>query len=150
VAKILHHHGPTGRVHLEHRMRTRSELAALHRRSDCWLSLPHSEGWNLGAFDAAAEGTPVVTTGYGGPTEYLDADVSYLVPGQSMPSPDSLGASWVDPDIDSAVEALRSVWSDPQGHSVAALPQRDRLRRRYAPSVVAGAFMEFLGQIGVA
>ena len=85
VAKILHHQRPTGRVHLEHRMRTRSELDALHRRSDCWLSLPHSEGWNLGAFDAAAEGTPVVTTGYGGPTEYLDADVSYLVPGRRCP-----------------------------------------------------------------
>jgi glycosyltransferase involved in cell wall biosynthesis len=149
VAGLLHRHGPTGRVHVEHEMRTRADLAALHRRSDCWLSLPHSEGWNLGAFDAAAAGTPVVTTAFGGPAEYLDPDVSHLIPGQPVPVPDLPGATWIDPDVGAAVEALRTVRRDPDGARRSAAGQAARLRRTYAPPVVAGQFMDALTEMGV-
>src|ERR1019366_10116369 len=47
------------------------DLHALHIRGDCFVSLCRSEGWGLGAFDAAAYGNPVVTTGHGGHLEYL-------------------------------------------------------------------------------
>jgi glycosyltransferase involved in cell wall biosynthesis len=149
VASILHRHGPTGRVHIEHEMRSGADLAALHRRSDCWLSLPHSEGWNLGAFDSAMVGTPVVTTGYGGPSEYLDPEVSHLIPGPPVVAPDPAGMTWVDPDVDVAVEALRAVWRDPVSARQAAARQAARLRRTYAPPVVARQFMDALAQAGV-
>jgi glycosyltransferase involved in cell wall biosynthesis len=149
VADLLHRHGPTGRVHVEHEMLARSDLAALHRRSDCWLSLPHSEGWNLGAFDAAAAGTPVVTTAFGGPSAYLDPDVSHLIPGQPAPIPDLPGASWIDPDVGAAVEALRTVRRDPDGARRSAAGQAARLRRTYAPPVVAGQFMDALAEMGI-
>jgi glycosyltransferase involved in cell wall biosynthesis len=149
VAGILHRHGPTGRVHVEHEMLTGSDLAALHQRSDCWLSLPHSEGWNLGAFDAATAGTPVVTTAFGGPSEYLDPDVSHLIRGQPGPVPDLPGATWVDPDVGAAVEALRAVRRDPDGARQAAAGQATRLQRTYAPPVVAHQFLEALSQMGI-
>jgi glycosyltransferase involved in cell wall biosynthesis len=149
VANILHRYGPNGRVHLEHDVRSGSELAALHRRSDCWLSLSHAEGWNLGAFDAAAAGTPVVTTGYGGPTTYLDPEATDLIPGKLMAAPDLDGVHWVDPDLDAAVAALRRVRSDPEGARRAAAGQSERLRRLFAPPVVARQFLESLARLGV-
>jgi glycosyltransferase involved in cell wall biosynthesis len=149
VANILHRYGPTGRVHLEHHARTRPELAALHRRSDCWLSLPHSEGWNLGAFDAAAAGTPVVTTRYGGPSAYLDPEIAHLVPGEPMKAPDLDGVTWVDPDMDAAIEALLDVWRDPQRARQAAARQSQHLQRLYAPQVVARRFLQSLTQMGI-
>jgi glycosyltransferase involved in cell wall biosynthesis len=149
VASIMHRCGPTGRVHLGHGMLTGSELAALHRRSNCWLSLPHSEGWNLGAFDAAAAGTAVVTTGYGGPLEYLDPDEAHLVPGQPSVAPDLPGVTWVDPDLDVAVEALRAVRGNPGPTRAAAARQAARLRRTYAPAVVVDQFMDALTRMGI-
>jgi len=149
VVQILHRHGPTGRVHLEHNLRSRPELNALQRRSDCWLSLPHAEGWNLGAFDAAAVGTPMVTTGYGGPSEYLTAGTPHLVPGRPMAAPGLDGATWVDPDLDDAIEALRRVRSDPARARRAAQKEGERLRSAYAPTVVAQCFMDALAQMGI-
>jgi len=148
VAKILHDHGPTGRVHLEHNLRTSAELAALARRSNCWLSLPHAEGWNLGAFDAAVAGTPVVTTGYGGPSDYLDAHTSSLIKGTQMPAPGLEGITWLRPDLDAAVDALRAVHRDPVGQRERAGAQSKRLARRFAPKVVAQRFVAVLAELG--
>jgi glycosyltransferase involved in cell wall biosynthesis len=149
VANILHHFGPTGRVHLEHEVRSGPELTALHRRSDCWLSLPHSEGWNLGAFDAAAAGTPVVTTAYGGPASYLDPDASHLVHGKAMAAPGLDGTTWVEPNLDAAVDHLKRIRRDPQRARLVATRQRETLRRLYAPGVVARRFLDSLAQMGI-
>jgi glycosyltransferase involved in cell wall biosynthesis len=149
VATILHRHQPAGRVHLEHGTRTRAELAALHRRSDCWLSLPYSEGWNLGAFDAAVADTPVITSRFGGPEAYLSPELSHLVPGTPMPVGNLDGVTWVDPDLDTAVEALRQVRRDPAAAWAAAAEQGVRLRTTYAPDVVARQFLAALAGMGV-
>jgi glycosyltransferase involved in cell wall biosynthesis len=149
VATIMHRHQPVGRVHLEHGNRTRAQLAALHRRSDCWLSLPYSEGWNLGAFDAAAAGTPVITTRSGGSDTYLSPELSHLVPGTTMAAPIYDGVTWADPDLTAAVEALRQLRQDPAPSRAAAGRQGERLRRTYAPDVVARTVLEALADMGV-
>ncbi len=148
VAKILHDHGPTGRVHLEHSLRTTGELAALHRRSNCWLSLPHAEGWNLGCFDAAIARTPVVTTDYGGPGEYLDPNTAALIGGTGMPAPNLDGITWLDPDVDAAVDALRQVFADQAGAARRAGHHAELLARRFAPEKVARQFIDALSDMG--
>ncbi|HUC38148.1 MAG TPA: hypothetical protein VMR97_13620 [Acidimicrobiales bacterium] len=149
VAHILHRNAPTGRVRLVCEHRSRAELVALHRRSDCWLSLPHAEGWCLGSFDAAATGTPVVTTGHGGPLAYLDRDVAHLVPSHPMAAPGLDGVTWAAPDMDAAVEALRHVRRDPRGARKAAAVAGEGLRRLFAPEVVARRFIDSLEEVGV-
>ncbi|MGH9028850.1 MAG: glycosyltransferase family 4 protein [Acidimicrobiales bacterium] len=149
VAQILHRHAPTGRVHLVHEVRSNAELGALHRRSDCWFALPRAEGWCLGAFDAAVAGTPVVTTACGGQLSYLDASESELVPGTPGTAPGLDGVTWVQPDLGSAVEALRRVKQDPRAARERAAPQRERLRRTYAPEVVGRRLLEALEEAGV-
>ncbi len=53
---VLRRHGSPPRVHLITDRISFTELAGLPLRSSAWLSLPHSEGWDLGCFDAAVAG----------------------------------------------------------------------------------------------
>ncbi|MGK2947509.1 MAG: hypothetical protein ACSLFP_02975 [Acidimicrobiales bacterium] len=131
---------------------TDAQLRGLHRRGDCWLSLPHAEGWDLGCFDAALAGTPVITTGWGAPSSYLDADASHLVPVTLVPTevppdPPHPTRRWAEPDLHDAVQALRSVADDPRAARRRAAPQARVLQARYAPSVVAQEMLAAVGRI---
>jgi hypothetical protein len=54
-------------------------LQLIHEIGDCFFSLTHSEGWGLGAFDAAASGNSVIITAWGGQMDYLPLDSCYHV-----------------------------------------------------------------------
>lgn len=60
-------------------MLSEDEMASLHARGDCYISLDRGEGFGLSTASAGAAGNPVIATGYGGATEYLKKDNSYLV-----------------------------------------------------------------------
>ncbi len=152
VATILHRHHPCGEVRLVHHVVTGAKIAALHERSDCWLSLPHSEGWDLGAFDAALAGTPVITTAYGGPLEYLDPASPLLVPGAEAAMPVLAHLSdgtWMDPDLDFAVRALQSVAQDSAEARTAAESHAASMRATFDPDAVARRFLDVLASMGV-
>jgi len=159
AAPIIHQHHPTAPIHLVHDSLSHAQVAALHQRSDCWLSLPHAEGWDLGAFDAAVAGTPVVTTAWGGPLAWLDPASPLLVPGVEVANPHVPGTTWVDPDLDAAVAALRAVAAGRQGRSVepggpvepaavAAAARAGELRHAYGAATVAGTFLDVLEAMG--
>jgi glycosyltransferase involved in cell wall biosynthesis len=149
VADILHRHNPAPAVDLVHGNLTAAQVAALHHRGDCWLSLPHAEGWDIGAFDAAVAGAPVVTVGHGGPLEYLGDDYPWLVSGDLIPIPGLSGAVWVQPDIDAAVSALRRIAADPGGARSHATGLAAHLQARHAPERIAGEFVAALERAGI-
>jgi hypothetical protein len=127
-------------------------VVGLHRWADCWLSLPHGEGWDLGAFDAAIGGNQVVTTGWGAPAEYLSADAAWLVPVEEVPVPSGPGhhhgdvaGSWAEPDLDAAVESLRAAASGERRAEVDR--QAERLRQEHAPQVVADRFVAAVDEL---
>ena len=82
------------------------EILALHERGDCFISLARAEGWGLGLFDAARLGKPIVTTGYGGHTDYIDEDATFLVDYERVPVDEPAWTSyattceWAEPDVD--------------------------------------------------
>jgi glycosyltransferase involved in cell wall biosynthesis len=149
TSTVLFAHYPPARVHLATEERTFEEIAGFHRRNDCWISLPHSEGWDLGTFDAAASGTPVITTAYGGPLEYLDPEASFLVPGQLTPHHEMPWFEWIDPDATVAIEALREVRNGSAAITARAQEQGERLRVDYAPDRVATMFLNALARMSV-
>ena len=144
VAAILARNAPAPDLHLVTAPLTHAQVAGLHQRSSCWISLPHSEGWDLGCFDAAVAGCPVITTGYGAPLEYLDPECSYLIPGAEMPHHYLPETTWIEADIDAAVEALRAIHADPAEALKRARRQAGMLHSRYAPRVVAAQFVDGL------
>jgi glycosyltransferase involved in cell wall biosynthesis len=96
------------------------EIDLLHRSGDCFLSLTHSEGWGLGAFDAAGRGNPVIITGWGGQLDYLGTDYFGLVDYRLVPVPDFKGTEpydpgqhWADADREHAVQLMRDIVRNP-------------------------------------
>ncbi len=117
------------------------QIAALHRRGDCYLSLHRGEGWGYPLFEAACQGTPVVATGYSGPLEYLDAEHHQLVRCQLTPVRQSYmyyhsRMKWAQPDLDDAVARLRWVHDHRDEARQSASEAAARLRRRFSPEAI--------------
>jgi glycosyltransferase involved in cell wall biosynthesis len=144
VASLLPAHPRPPRLLLEmHDDWSDARIAGLHTRGDCYISLSRGEGWGLGAFDACAYGNPVVATGWGGPLAYLDREAAWLVDYDLVPvehetprsySPDQ---RWAQPDVEQAAAFLREIAGDLRRARQRCAPLQDRVRREYAPPVVA-------------
>ena len=113
-----------GRVRSQARVAVRAEawseeqIAALHRRGDCYVSLHRGEGWCYPLFDAASRGKPVIATGYSGPLDYLAADAHGLVRHTltSVRQPYAYyrpSMHWAEPDTMHAAELMRAVRARP-------------------------------------
>jgi glycosyltransferase involved in cell wall biosynthesis len=152
VAHLLAQHADPPALRLVTGELTHGDIAALHRRGDCYVSLCRSEGWGLGAFDAAAHGNPVVTTGYGGHLDYL-ADSPYLVGFDLVPVHDPAGfpsyapyQRWAEPDVDHGAALLREVAGNRDEALARAGPMAADIRWRYRPSAIATAFRSAVEQ----
>lgn len=125
----------------------------LHERGDCFVSLSRGEAWNLGAFDAAAHGNPVVVTGWGGHLDYLPVGYPYLVPYELIATtedcPDAWwspweGEHWAKADVQAASRLLRQVYEERQSARDLGALLQEEIGRRYARPVVTEALVEAL------
>ncbi|HQT94591.1 MAG TPA: hypothetical protein PLB88_03575 [Thermoanaerobaculaceae bacterium] len=130
-----------------------SEVDALHRDGDCFVSLTHGEGWGLGAFDAAAHGTPVIITGFGGQMEYLDPAragiVGYdLVPVRDDNDPANFRRDqrWAVPRLREAAELMRSVVARPAEWRERAVDLRRSVVMAYNGERVSSLLLAALGR----
>jgi len=94
-------------------------LMGLHKRGDAFLLLQRSEGWGLPHFEAASMGKPVITTGYGGQTDFLKQDNSYLidytlspVTGMNWSPYYTASQYWAEPDMKQAIDTMRHVYEN--------------------------------------
>jgi glycosyltransferase involved in cell wall biosynthesis len=148
LAGLLAQHPEPPPVRLIARDLSDRELAGLHARGDCYVSLCRSEGWGLGSFDAAAYGKPVVTTGFGGQLDYL-GEWPYLVDYRLVRVRDRAGAGsytpdqrWAEPDVEHGAALLRQIAGEPGAATARAAELGGEIRRRYSPAEVGGAFIE--------
>ena len=129
---------------------TDEQVAGLWTVADCYVSLTCSEGWGLGAFDAAAAGVPVVITGHGGHVEWIGADHPGLLPFTMAPAdhPDRTmfepGMEWAIADVDAAVAMLREVYEGGSLVAAAAPALAERLRVEYSHKVIGALMQELL------
>jgi glycosyltransferase involved in cell wall biosynthesis len=130
---------------------TEAEIACLHQRGDCFVSLSHSEGWGLGAFDAAGRGKPIVITGYGGHLDFLPEELAYLVDYRMVPVIDRQGSAsysvnqaWASPDLGHASRLLREVFLDRREAHAKGRELSEYVRRRFHEEMVIQKFLEAL------
>lgn len=109
-----------------------AQILALHKIGDCFVSLARTEGWGLGAFEAARLGNPVVMTGYGGQLDFLDPEFTYLVDYKmvAVNEPEwaenyKSSSCWAEPDLEHAVHLMREVFNK----SVEARKRADSLAK---------------------
>lgn len=127
------------------------EMLALHEMGDCFVSLTRTEGWGLGAFEAALLGKPVVMTAYGGQEDFLDPMLSYPVDYSLVPVHEPTWAAsykpgdrWAEPSVAQAVAHLRAIFADPQGAQARARRQAEGIAREFPRDAVIDSLLEAL------
>jgi glycosyltransferase involved in cell wall biosynthesis len=97
------------------------DMPSFYTSLDCLLAPSHCEGWNLCASEAMAAGVPVVATDWGGNTEYMTKDNSWLLdyklvdirPANAPNLPLYHGQKWAEPSFDHLVETMLEARANP-------------------------------------
>jgi ADP-heptose:LPS heptosyltransferase/2-polyprenyl-3-methyl-5-hydroxy-6-metoxy-1,4-benzoquinol methylase len=114
-----------------------AQIAALHARGDCYVSLHRGEGWGYPLFAAASQGNPVIATGYSGPLDFLNADAHCLVR-HTLTAVQQRYAfyrpsmKWAEPDTAHAIELMRTVRAQPDEVRERAAGAAKRLVRDFS------------------
>jgi glycosyltransferase involved in cell wall biosynthesis len=132
----------------------RNKIERLHRRGDCFVSLCHSEGWGLGAFEAAALGKPVIITGFGGHLEFLPSSLAYLVEYDLVPVDDPTGSSsytpdqnWAAPHIEHGAQLMRRVFMLQEETRQRGQLLRKHIRENFNEGVIMQKYCAVLGEL---
>lgn len=146
LARLIASHADPPAVRLVTRALSNAEIAALHRHGNCYVSLCRSEGFGLGAFDAAAHGNPVVTTGFGGHLDYL-AGSPYLVDFELVPVIDPAGfpsyapeQRWAEPNVEHGSALLRQIGAGPDRAADIGRSLATEIRWHQRAAAIASAF----------
>ena len=130
------------------------EIMALHERGDCFTSLTRTEGWGLGAFEAARLGKPLIMTGYGGQLDYLDPALAYLVGHEMVPVHEPTWSAnyrttdlWAEPSIDHAAHQMREVFENRQAAQDRAAQQALKIESVFSKDIVMDALLRALSSV---
>jgi glycosyltransferase involved in cell wall biosynthesis len=144
VRKLKRGYGKPARIHLITQALPDKEMLHLHARGDCYISLCRSEGWGMGAFDAAGFGKPIIMTGFGGQLDYLAADSSFLVDYHMIPVKDRAGKgsystdqNWAEPDIAHASRLMKLVFDDQKTAQKKGLQLGGEIKRRFSRASIS-------------
>jgi glycosyltransferase involved in cell wall biosynthesis len=107
------------------------EQLSLIAEADVLVSLHRSEGYGLHLAEAMAAGTPIITTNYSGPVDFLDGSCAELIPYHLVPVQELEGAygngEWAEPDLGAAANAMRRLFDEPSQRSLLAAAARNRI-----------------------
>lgn len=127
------------------------EIDALHTTGDCYVALPHGEGWALGAFEAGTAGNPVLITGWGGQLDYLSPENAFLVDYSLRsvrhalaPRSYSAAQQWAWPDLDDAIDKLRWIHQNQEQARERAAGLQRLIRARYSAERIGARLVEAL------
>lgn len=150
IRRILRSHKSPPQVVAMTLPQTPSQMRALHARGDCYVSLTRSEGWGLGAYEAAFAGKPVIMTGHGGQMDFLPQALSYhvrfdLVPARPAGLLDSRyeGHSWAAPDIDHGAKLMREVFENQRAARERGRKLQEFVTARFIPQQIARGMLDF-------
>ena len=115
LARLREAAGDRTDIHIVDQFLSATEMAALMRRADCYVSLHRAEGFGLTLGETMALGKPVIATGFSANLDFMTAENSYLVrhketlvgpEGENYPE----HGTWAEPDLDHAAQLMREVW----------------------------------------
>ncbi len=141
----------TARVLLVTEDWTAEQINALHQRGDCYVSMTRTEGWGLGAYEAAQAGNPVVITGHGGQLDFLPASLAYHVDYQLVPFTEGtwgeLGANWAEPDLAMGGKLMRSVFENPEDARRRGRMLKSYVEEHFRTDLIVQELLSFLRSI---
>ncbi|UUE99429.1 glycosyltransferase family 4 protein [Xanthomonas hortorum pv. pelargonii] len=129
------------RILLRDEVIDKMHVRALQRCCDVYVSLHRAEGFGLGLAECMSLGKPVIATGWSGNMEFMTESNSCLVEYDLVSVagqyPDSNGARWAEPRIESAADAMRRLADDPERARALGMAARDDIRLRLSPERAA-------------
>lgn len=87
-------------------------LRSLYRACDAFVAPSRAEGFGLPIAEAIMAGRPVITTGWGGQTDFCTDETAWLVRWRLAEARTHLsvpGSLWAEPDVDDLVDQMRLV-----------------------------------------
>ena len=134
------------RIHLVAASLERDELLALYGCCDVFLSLHRSEGFGRGMAEALQLGVDVISTAYGGNTDFCSGPLAHPVRFQTVPIPRGAypcadGHHWAEPDLEHASALMQHVAARRRG--LASDPAKAQLDPSRDPAVLAAYRQRF-------
>jgi glycosyltransferase involved in cell wall biosynthesis len=131
---------------------SRPEVNALTAACDAYVSLHRSEGLGLPLIEAMQLGKPVIATGYGGCTDFLDPTTGWVVRHSLVAltephGPYPPGAVWAEPNVDHACELMLEVAAGHAGQNPRLRAARQRVAELYSPAASATRLRRELARI---
>lgn len=95
------------------------EIRAIHNTGDCFVLPHHGEGWGMPIHDAMLQGKQIITTKYGGITEWLSNDSAHIINHKMGPVKGmewnqfyNSGQNWAHPDEEHLVSLFKDVYKN--------------------------------------
>ena len=134
---------------------SKTQMLGLHLYGDCCVSLHRGEGWGLPLSESSGAANPSIATGWGGNTEFMKEDNSYLVDYQmtfvSMMmsfNPWYLGnQQWAEPSQVHAAEIMQYVFTHQEEAKLKGLLAKENIINRYSWEKVADIIAGRLGNL---
>lgn len=126
------------------------DIGTLHLAGDAFVSLTRSEGFGMGAFDAATAGTPVVMTGWSGQLDFLPPEHACLVDYELRQVVEHLGdhapqrQNWAHADLDHAIHWMRRLYENPDEASRRGAGLKAHVSEHFATASVTRLLLEAL------
>lgn len=133
---------------------SRDEVWMLHNTGDCFV-LPHrSEGFGMPHIESMAAGNPTIATGFGGNTEFMNDENSYLVSHQptivyNMGGNGNYNSSmiWAEPNLVDLQEKMLSVFNNRKDAKFKGMLAQNHIRRNFSWDARAKKLKEVLDTI---
>ena len=143
------------KVYFVSNLLSKERLLGLHLYGDCLVSLHKGEGWGLCPFEGGLAGNPVIATGWGGNTDFMSEDDSFLVKymetfvgGMSTFNPWYLGTQkWAEPDLVHASELMRYVFENKEEAAARGKKISDKIKNEFSWEKIADIIIKRLGEI---
>jgi len=118
------------------------QLPSLYTMSDCLVFPTRGEGWGLPLFEALACGIPVITTGYGAPSEVLRDKKGEPLPGvhflnytevlASDPYVYMEGKKWAEPNLAQLASEMRYQFEHRPEEKAKAMETSKIIRQKFS------------------
>jgi glycosyltransferase involved in cell wall biosynthesis len=130
----------------------RSELFALVRSSDCFVSLHRSEGFGRNIAESMLLGRPVICSGFSGNLDFCKSNNSFLVEGNEISVENSLysfsnNQSWFEPSVEHAAIHMRFVYENRKAAMDVALAGQEFIQKYHSLEAMGERYRKVLLKI---
>ncbi len=118
IKNIKQYYNSNAKIFLITEYLSNLDIFSIHSYGDCFV-LPHyGEGWGMPIHEAAIFGNPIITTKYGGITDFIDTNIYWIehkmvsVSGMEWNNVYNSSQNWAKPNLQSLKDNFRNVFNN--------------------------------------